>query len=192
MRIFAVIAVAVAALSAPPAWAENSVHASDNAYAFEFTAIDGGALSLADYRGRAMLIVNTASLCGFTDQYNGLQTLYEQYADQGFVVIGVPSNDFGGQEPGKASEIKSFCETNFNIRFPLADKTAVSGQDAHPFYVWAASRLGKNAAPKWNFHKYLIDRDGDIAASFPSAVDPLSPKIAAAVQAALVGRESVD
>ena len=124
---------------------------------FSFTSIDGQPLSLADYRGKAVLVVNTASRCGFTHQYAGLQTLWETYRDRGLVVLGVPSNDFGAQEPGSETEIKEFCIVNFNIDFPMTEKQVVSGANAHPFYQWSGEQLGVLSKPKWNFYKILLD-----------------------------------
>ncbi len=155
------------------------------AHRFSFESIDGGPLPLSAYAGRVVLVVNTASLCGYTPQYEGLQTLWETYRDRGLVVLGVPSNDFGGQEPGSAEEIKTFCTVNFDVDFPLADKAQVKGPGAHPFYRWAETELGPDAAPKWNFHKYLIGRDGRLAGWFPTRTTPQSAEVAAAVEAAL-------
>ena len=139
---------------------------------FSFESIDGGALPLDQYRGRPVLVVNTASQCGFTPQYEGLQALWEKYRDQGLVVLGVPSNDFGGQEPGSTEEIKQFCEVNFGIDFPMTAKYPVTGADAHPFYRWIAETLGESKAPRWNSYKYLLAPDGTIAAAWPSTVKP--------------------
>jgi len=158
---------------------------AETAHDFSFTAIDGGDLPLGDFEGQVLLVVNTASRCGFTSQYDGLQDLYETYKDKGLVVLGVPSNDFGGQEPGEAEEIKEFCEVNFNITFPMADKTKVKGEMAHPFYRWAADQVGVIAKPRWNFHKYLIGRDGRLIDWFSSPTHPSSGKMRRAVEAAL-------
>ena len=155
------------------------------AHDFDLTAIDGAPMPMADYRGKAVLLVNTASFCGFTPQYSGLQALWERYRDRGLVVLGVPSNDFGQQEPGSAAEIKDFCETNFDVDFPLAGKQVVKGADAHPLYRWIVAELGAAAAPKWNFHKYLIDPQGRLAGAWPSAVEPGSAEIASALEAVL-------
>ena len=159
--------------------------AETSAYDFSFPAIDGGTLSLSEYEGRPLLIVNTASQCGFTPQYDGLQALYDDYRDQGLVVLGIPSNDFGRQEPLSAEGIKDFCEVNFNITFPMTDKTVVKGQSAHPFYQWAAAELGMMAKPRWNFHKYLIDREGKLVNWFASTTSPQSAKLKKAIEAAL-------
>ena len=148
-----------------------------SAYNFEFDSIEGGVISLSDYRGDVILVVNTASECGFTRQYEGLQSLWNEYKEAGLVVIGVPSNDFGGQEPGKNDQIKRFCTANFNINFPMAAKTFVKGEKAHPFYKWVNDELGWRARPKWNFHKYLIARDGSLQDSFSSMVSAESSKL---------------
>ncbi|MEZ5525817.1 MAG: glutathione peroxidase [Pseudomonadales bacterium] len=153
-----------------------------NAHDFEFTSIDGKALPLADFKGKCILIVNTASECGFTPQYEGLQTLWETYKDKGLVVIGVPSNDFGEQEPGSESEIRTFCHTNYHVDFYLTDKQKVKGEDAHPLYKAISDELGKTAAPKWNFHKYLIAPDGELAELWPSKVEPLSAEVKSAIE----------
>ena len=148
-----------------------------SAYNFEFDSIEGGVISLSDYRGDVILVVNTASECGFTRQYEGLQSLWNEYKEAGLVVIGVPSNDFGGQEPGTNDQIKRFCTANFNINFPMAAKTFVKGEKAHPFYKWVNDELGWRARPKWNFHKYLIARDGSLQDSFSSMVSAESSKL---------------
>jgi glutathione peroxidase len=153
--------------------AERSpMSSADNAYSFEFAAIDGGALPFSAWKGHPVLVVNTASFCGYTPQYRDLEALWRQYHDKGLVVLGVPSNDFGAQEPGSAGEIKEFCETNYQIDFPLTAKYRVIGGDAHPFYRWVAATLGEGAAPRWNFHKYLIGPDGELAGAWPSSVRP--------------------
>jgi glutathione peroxidase len=144
----------------------------DNAHDFEFTAIDGGTLPLAAWQGKPVLVVNTASYCGYTPQYRDLEALWQQYRDRGLVVLGVPSNDFGAQEPGTEAEIKNFCETRFAVDFPLTGKCQVVGGAAHPFYRWIAATLGEGAAPRWNFHKYLIGPDGDLVGAWPSSVRP--------------------
>ena len=153
-----------------------------SAYEFSFTSIDGEPLPLSGFEGKVVLIVNTASFCGFTKQYEKLQTLYERYAEQGFVVLGVPSNDFGGQEPGGSEDIKSFCEVNYGINFPLTAKVKVKGEGAHPFYSWAAMELGFVTKPRWNFHKYLIDPGGNLVGWFSSPTSPLSTKVITAIE----------
>ena len=139
--------------------------------------INNEIINLDQYKGKTILLVNVASKCGFTKQYTGLQELYEKYRDKNFYVIGVPSNQFGGQEPGSNVEIKNFCETNFNITFPLTDKVNVKGDNAHEIYKWAKKNYGNSAVPKWNFHKILINKDGKIHETFGSFTDPLSKKI---------------
>ena len=132
-----------------------------------------------------MLLVNTASFCGFTRQYGDLQALWQDYRGRGLVVLGVPSNDFGDQEPGSEAEIKEFCEVNFNVDFPLTEKQVVTGEGAHPLYRHIVAELGPESAPRWNFHKYLVAPDGALAGSWPSRVSPTSPEIVAAVEAVL-------
>jgi glutathione peroxidase len=155
------------------------------AWDFRFDSIDGKPLPLADFKGKAVLVVNTASQCGFTPQYKGLQALWSRYRDKGLVVLGVPSNDFGGQEPGSAKEIKEFCEVNFDVDFPLTAKQKVIGGEAHPFYRWISTELGEGAAPRWNFHKYLIDGSGQVVGAYPSRVAPESEELRKAIEAAL-------
>lgn len=153
------------------------------AYDFTFTALTGGKpLPLSDFKGKVLLIVNSASKCGFTGQYEGLEKLYETYRDRGLVVIAVPSNDFGAQEPGSAEEIASFCKLNYGVSFPVTSKEVVSGSEAHPFYQWAKETLGFGTAPKWNFHKYLVDRDGKLVDYFHSTTSPSSGRLVKAVE----------
>ena len=139
--------------------------------------INGEELNLKQYRDKTVLLVNVASKCGFTKQYSALQVLYEKYKEKGLVVIGIPSNQFGGQEPGTNDEIKNFCETNFNITFPMTSKTDVKGDNMHEIYSWAKKNYGKSTVPKWNFHKILINKSGKIQNTFNSFIDPLSKKI---------------
>jgi len=156
-----------------------------NAHDFSFRKIAGGALPLAAWRGKPLLVVNTASECGFTPQYAGLQALWRRYRDRGFGLLAVPSNDFGAQEPGSDDEIKRFCEASYAVDFPLAAKEKVIGADAHPFYRWILDTLGEAAAPRWNFHKYLIGLDGDVVGSWPSRVNPGDAAITAEIDTAL-------
>ena len=161
-------------------------HAADlTAHDFDFTSIDGDPLPLSAFAGKAVLVVNTASRCGFTRQYGDLQTVWETYRDRGLVVLGVPSNNFGNQEPGTEAEIKRFCEVNFDVDFPMTEKVAVKGPEAHPFYRWAAEELGANAAPGWNFHKYLVGPDGKLADWFPSPIAPTSTAVTKAIEGQL-------
>lgn len=186
MRKLAAVAALIAApLGLAAGTAPSHGDVSKTAWDFTFTSIDGKPMSLSDYRGDVLMVVNTASMCGFTKQYAGLQALHEKYAAQGFKVIGVPSNDFGGQEPEGEGKIKDFCETNFGITFPMTEKYAVTGDDAHPFYAWARNEAGWLGAPKWNFHKYLVGRDGKLITSFYSQTTPESEKVKTAVEAAL-------
>lgn len=158
---------------------------AESAHDFSFQSIDGGALPMSQFKGKAVLVVNTASFCGYTPQYEGLQSLWSEYKDKGLVVLGVPSNDFGAQEPGTADEIKDFCESNFDVDFPLTAKEVVKGGSAHSFYKWAADVQGADNAPSWNFHKYLVAPDGSLVQAFASRVEPMSDELVAAVEANL-------
>jgi len=149
----------------------------EDPYRFEFVSIDGEELPLDAWRGRPVLIVNTASHCGYTPQYRDLEALWQRYRARGLVVLGVPSNDFGRQEPGSEAEIKAFCTTRFHIDFPLARKCRVLGPDAHPFYRWVAETLGEAGTPSWNFHKYLIGPNGALVGVWPAQVAPGDPRI---------------
>jgi glutathione peroxidase len=154
------------------------------AYAFSFPALDGGNIRLAEYAGHPLLVVNTASLCGFTPQYAGLQQLWTEFHDRGLVIIGVPSNDFGSQEPGGASEIAETAQHQYGVTFPIAAKAVVKGPNAHPFYKWAADARPRDV-PRWNFHKYLIGRDGYIADVLPETVEPVDTRVKTAIARAL-------
>ena len=144
---------------------------------FKINSINGDSLNLSKYTGKTILLVNVASNCGFTKQYDDLQNLHESYKNKGLVVIGMPSNQFGGQEPGSETEIKKFCETNFNITFQMTSKYDVKGDNAHPIYIWAKETFGKSTVPKWNFHKILINKNGKIQNTFNSFITPMSDKI---------------
>jgi glutathione peroxidase len=159
--------------------------AAQTAYDHAFEAIDGKPLPLAQYRGKVMLVVNTASFCGFTKQYQGLQTLHDTYDTRGLVVIGVPTGDFGGQEYGSNQETKKFCEGAFGITFPLTAQSHVRGSSQHPFYGWAANVLGAAQAPWWNFHKYLVGRDGKLVTAFGTRTEPTDPAVLKAIEAEL-------
>lgn len=157
-----------------------------HAYDFSFhTLVGHQALPLSLYRGKVLLIVNTASQCGFTAQYKSLERCYEKYKASGLVILGVPSNDFGRQEPGTADEIAQFCQLNYGVSFPMTAKATVSGKKAHPFYLWARQTLGFGSAPKWNFHKYLINRNGELMDYFYSMTAPDSPRLVRAIEKAL-------
>ena len=155
------------------------------AHDYSFTAIDGRPLELKDFAGKAVLVVNVASYCGFTPQYTDLQDLHEAYGSKGLVVLGVPSNDFGAQEPRGEAEIAKFCDSVYGVTFPLTAKQTVIGPDAHPLYKWIAAQAGEGAAPKWNFHKYLIGKDGSLVGAWPSRVRPGGSEIVEAVEGAL-------
>ncbi|HXH47470.1 MAG TPA: glutathione peroxidase [Bradyrhizobium sp.] len=154
------------------------------AYAFSFPALSGGDIRLAAFTGKPLLVVNTASLCGYTPQYVGLQEIWSEFRDRGLTVIGVPSNDFGSQEPGGTSEITATAHHQYGVTFPITAKAAVVGARAHPFYKWAAEARPREV-PRWNFHKYLIGRDGYIAEVFPSAVEPADTRVKTAIAKAL-------
>jgi glutathione peroxidase len=156
-----------------------------NAYDFTFTSIDGAPLPLSSFKGKPVLVVNTASKCGLTPQYEGLEKLYGDYKDKGLVVLGVPCNQFAGQEPGTESEIKDFCALTFKVDFPMTAKTDVKDDTRHPFFAWAEEKLGPSAVPVWNFSKILIGKDGEAVAAFGPRTDPLDPEITGAVEEAL-------
>src|SRR5579871_4859782 len=177
---------ALAAMAAPAstrALAETAV-SRITAYAFSFPGLKDGDVRLAEYTGRPLLVVNTASLCGYTPQYAGLQQIFSEFSSRGFGMIGVPSNDFGGQEPGGAADISETAHHQYAVTFPITAKAVVTGAAAHPFYKWAAEARPRDV-PKWNFHKYLIGRDGQIAEVFPSAVEPTDTRIKTAIARAL-------
>ena len=170
----------LACLLAAPAAAQAPGVSRMTASAFSFAGLDGGDIRLAAYAGKPILVVNTASQCGYTPQYAGLQELWTRYRDRGLMIIAVPSNDFGGQEPGGASEIHATANHIYGITFPLTEKAAVKGASPHPFYKWAASERPLDV-PRWNFHKYLIGGDGLIANVFASEIDPMDTTVIAAV-----------
>ncbi len=160
---------------------------SENAYSYSFKDInEEDTINLSDYKGKTLVVVNTASLCGFTYQYDGLQKLYDDYKDQGLVVLGVPSNDFGNQESGTNSEVKEFCESTFSITFPLTEKNVVKGKDAHPFFKWSKKELGFiGGVPRWNFHKIIIGKDGNAIAGYTALTRPSSKKFISEIEKAL-------
>ena len=157
----------------------------ETAHNFVFKSIEGENLPLSKFAGKAVLVVNTASFCGFTRQYSDMQDLWKRYQNHGLIVLGVPSDDFGGQEPGTEEVIKNFCEVNFDVDFPLTEKVRVKGKLAHPFYKWAAAELGIAAKPRWNFHKYLISPDGNLADWFSTPTSPVSNRMIKAVETVL-------
>ena len=156
-----------------------------NAYDFAFKTIEGQPLPMTTFKDKVVLVVNTASACGLTPQYDGLEKLYSDYKDEGLVVLGVPCNQFMGQEPGTEAEIKAFCETRFNIDFPLTSKEEVKGAGAHPFYKWALDTLGESADPAWNFHKILVGKDGTLIRAFGPRTEPLADEVVTTVKDAL-------
>ncbi len=145
---------------------------------------NGDILNLKDYKNNVVLIVNTASYCGFTNQYADMQKLWDKYKDKGLLVLGVPSNSFN-QEKNEDSEVKKFCEVNFNINFPLTSITSVKGDDAHEIYKWARENHGKSAIPKWNFHKILVNKDGKVAETYSSFTNPMSKKVISKIETLL-------
>jgi glutathione peroxidase len=177
-RIFLSI---MAGLPAATAHAQAPAMSRITAFAFHFAGLKGGDIQLAEYAGKPILIVNTASQCGYTPQYAGLQELWTRYRERGLLIVGVPSNDFGGQEPGDAAEISETAEHQYGASFPITAKAVVNGAAAHPFYRWASGQRPLDR-PRWNFHKYLIGRDGMIAASFPSEIEPTDARVIAVIE----------
>ena len=177
-RFFTCIGInVVALLVAMEAFVVQSAGSAPvTAHDFTFENIEGGSLPLAQFAGKPVLLVNTASMCGFTPQYEALQDVWEQYRDRGLVVLGVPSDDFGRQEYKTSGEIKSFCEINYGIDFPMTEKVKVKGPDAHPYYQWVKSQGGLKM-PRWNFHKHVIDADGNLVEWFASTTAPDSRKV---------------
>ena len=179
-----ILTLAAAALAGAATRASRGAETSMSrvtAYAFTFPGLDGGEILLSSHSGQPILVVNTASLCGYTPQYTGLQSLWTRYRAKGLLVLGVPSNDFGGQEPGGTEDIDRTAHEEYHVTFPITAKVAVKGPDAHPFYKWAALERPLEA-PRWNFHKYLIARDGRLRAGFTSAMEPTDPKILSAIE----------
>jgi len=175
-----VLALASCALAAP-SFAQTPAISRPTAFAFSFTTLDGSSVRLAEHAGKPILIVNTASLCGYTPQYAGLQELWNRYRERGLLIVGVPSNDFVFLDAAGATEIYTTAHGDYGVNFPLAAKTEVRGPAAHPFYRWAAlERPGEG--PRWNFHKYLVGRDGRIAAGFSSQIEPTDARVIAAIE----------
>ena len=152
------------------------------AYDFKFKDLDGSTLNLSEYKDKIIVVINVASQCGFTNQYEDMQNIWEKYQSKGIVIVGVPSNDFGKQEPGSNNDIKNFCEAKFGISFPMTEKVSVKGLNAHPFYIWARENHGKTAIPKWIFHKIIIDKNGKVAETFSSITNPSSKKFISALE----------
>ncbi len=153
-------------------------------YDFKINSISGDIINLNDFKGKPVLVVNTASYCGFTKQYDDMQELWERYKDKGLIVLGIPSNSFN-QEKKDNSDVKEFCEVNFNINFPLTEITDVKGDKAHEIYKWAKENFGKSAVPKWNFYKILINKEGKIEDTYASLTNPTSKKIINKVESLL-------
>lgn len=177
----------------PPASSHSEPDASpqkSSALDFSFEGIDGKPIDLRQFKGNAILIVNTASECGFTQQYAGLEKLWKEYHPRGLIVLAVPSNDFGAQEPDSNADIKKFCTNVYALDFPIAGKTVVKGTQAHPFYQFAARTLGAKTAPRWNFHKYLINADGSLVDWFSSATEPDDARLLRAIERALPAQPS--
>ena len=152
-----------------------SAQGSKLAYDFSFEKLEGGQINLSEYKNKVIIVVNVSSKCGFTKQYDDMQKLWENYQNKGILMLGVPSNDFN-QELETSGEIKTFCETNFGITFPMTAKVSVKGSNAHPFYLWAKENFGRAAVPKWNFHKIIIDKKGNVVETFSSITNPSSKK----------------
>ena len=174
--------LAMLAMSAAVMFAAASVHE------FTLKSIEGKASPLADYKGKVVLLVNVASKCGFTPQYTGLEKLYEQYKDKGFVIVGIPANNFGGQEPGTNEEIKTFCSRTYNVSFPMMSKVSVKGEDKTPLYQYLtdpSANAQTGGEIKWNFTKFLVDKNGKVIARFEPKVTPDSTELVSAVEKAL-------
>jgi glutathione peroxidase len=182
-----IMTAALAAIAAPASLRTvlaQTAMSRVTAYGFSFAALEGGDIRLADFAGKPFMVVNTASLCGYTPQYAGLQELWKEFHGRGLTIIGVPSNDFGGQEPAGSKEIAETAQHQYGVTFPIAAKAVVKGANAHPFYKWAAEARPKDL-PRWNFHKYLVGRDGYIADVFPESVEPADTRIKTAIARAL-------
>jgi glutathione peroxidase len=162
----------------------GSAFAASNIYDFTLPSIDGKPMPLADFKGKVVLLVNVASLCGYTPQYSALEALYEKYKDQGFVIVGFPANNFGAQEPGSNEEIKTFCSRKYNVTFPLYSKVSVKGDDQTPLYQYLTKQTDPSIAGeiKWIFTKFLVDRDGRVVQRFESAVTPDSKEVVSAIE----------
>ena len=161
---------------------------ASNVLDFTLNSIDGKPAPLSQYQGKVVLIVNVASRCGYTPQYAGLEKVYEKYKDQGFVILGFPANNFGGQEPGTNEEIKTFCSSKYNVTFPMYTKISVKGDDIHPLYRFLTDKQANPATAgdiKWNFTKFLVGKDGNVIARFEPAVTPESPEVTGAIEKAL-------
>src|SRR5271154_2933930 len=168
----------------------GSLLAASSIYTFTLNSIDGQPAPLATYKGKVVLVVNVASQCGYTPQYTALEATYEKYKDQGFVIVGFPANNFGAQEPGTNEEIKTFCSRKYNVTFPMYSKVSVKGDDQTPLYQYLTKQTGPSIAGdiKWNFTKFLVDRNGNVVERFESAVTPDSKEVVSAVEKQLSGK----
>jgi len=185
-----VLAIVLFLASITSANAANDRGRKLNAYQFDFKTLEGDSLSLQDFKGKVVFVVNTASQCGFTPQYKELQALWNRFREKEFILLAIPSNDFGNQEPGDESEIKGFCELNYSTNFLMTEKLSVKGDTAHPFYKWIASHKEGAASPKWNFHKIIIDREGRLAAWFDSGTEPQDQRVITTIERWLAEEES--
>jgi len=179
-------------MAAPDAQAEEKgrlmAAKTTGLYDFTMNDIDGRPVNLGQYKGKVLLVVNTASFCGNTPQYTDLEAIYEQYRDKGFEVLAFPANNFGQQEPGTNAEIKGFCLTKYSVSFPLFSKISVKGEDKHPLYRYLTEQSPYPGEVEWNFQKYLVDRSGNVVARFPHRMKPSSPEIVKEVERALAAR----
>lgn len=182
------MAAGLAGAALPRAAGAQAAMSPISAHSFSLTAIDGTPMPMAQFAGKVVLLVNTASKCSFTDQYDPLQALHERFGDDGLVIIGVPSNEFGRQEPGTEDDIAKFVSGEYNVSFPMAAKTSVKGGDAHPLYQWLADQAGLAGRPRWNFHKYLIGADGQMIDWYSSMTAPDSRTLTDAIESALQQR----
>lgn len=180
MRVFVLTVIAGAILA-------GTMPAASPLYNFKVDSIDNKPVTLGDYQGKVLLMVNVASQCGFTPQYTGLESLYEKYRDKGLVVMGFPANNFGAQEPGSNDEIKTFCSRKYSVKFPLFSKMSVTGSDESPLYQYLTKQANPKTAGdiKWNFTKFLVDKSGNVIARFEPNVTPDSPEVIAAIEKAL-------
>jgi glutathione peroxidase len=187
LLLLCTLSLAACARAAPPA---NPIPKDSRVYDFKVETIDGQQKDLAAWRGQTLLVVNTASECGYTPQYKGLEELYRTYKDRGFTVLAFPANDFGGQEPGSNAEIKQFCELKYRTTFPLFGKVSVKGQDMHPLFQHLTRQPGLEGDIRWNFSKFLIDPGGKLVARFDSRVEPMSAELRQRLEATLAPKQA--
>lgn len=171
-----------------PEWDATQEHAMATAHDFRFRRLCSGEdINLSQFAGSVLLVVNVASACGYTPQYRDLEALYEAKKAKGLVVLGVPSNDFGAQEQGSEEDIASFCDASYHVTFPMTSKVEILSANRHPFYDWISEQAGSSALPRWNFHKYLVGKRGELINAFPSSAAPLGPEMLTAIDRALAG-----